>query len=163
MFSVSSQPRAEYSTETISRKVSLSHQNPSDWDGDVVTPPTIPDIPTLVRLEYRSLESYAEFLVSEDGPPTMGVRNRSIKFAKDRLRKRPETFARWNVLPPYERWAANRAGETYKEICRRCFTKYQDYFHIRPRMDAICCCEVIKGKGIKRKQTKIPQRTCRSV
>jgi hypothetical protein len=38
-----------------------------------VTPPTIPDIPTLVRLEYRSLESYAEFLVSEDGPPTMGV------------------------------------------------------------------------------------------
>lgn len=143
-----------YSIETNPRKVSLPHENSSDSDGDIVPPPTIPNIPTLVRLEYCNLQSHAEFLVSEDGPPAMGVRKQSVKFAKNRLRKRPENFAGCNVLPKYGKWAADEAGETYKEICRRCFIKYQDYFHLRTKMHATCCCQVIKGKGNKGNRQK---------
>jgi hypothetical protein len=154
MFSVPSESQGQYSTETNPRKVSLPHENPSDSDGDIVPPPTIPNIPTLVRLEYCNLQSHAEFLVSEDGPPAMGVRKQSVKFAKNRLRKRPENFAGCNVLPKYGKWAADKAGETYKEICRRCFIKYQDYFHLCTKMHATCCCQVIKGKGNKGNRQK---------
>lgn len=100
---------------------SWNQQEPSVEDWPQVQLPSGEKTQSPPQIWYCNLWSHATWLVSEDGPVTIGVRGNEVKVALKKLQEEPNMCAEARLLVKYGKWAAKQAELEYKAICHKCF------------------------------------------
>ncbi|KAG7531314.1 hypothetical protein FFLO_04435 [Filobasidium floriforme] len=117
-----------------------SQQQSPDVVGKYVELPPAPAMPNPMRIPYCSLQSHAQYLVSDAGPSTMGIRGRSVEFAEEKLNSMHDVYGGPKVIRWYGKWAAEQAGVKYKPICQKCYIAHRDYFFQGGKYEGTCYC-----------------------
>jgi hypothetical protein len=91
-------PDAPKSTDGVS---SWKQQEPSAEDGPGMEPPSSETKQSPPQIPYCDLLSHAKWLVSKDGPVTMGVRGNEVEVAKNKLKDKPNWYAEPRLLNRY--------------------------------------------------------------
>jgi hypothetical protein len=119
---------------------SWKQQEPSAEDGPGEEPPSSETKQGPPQIPYCDLLSHAKWLVSKDGPVTMGVRGNEVEVAENKLKEEPNMYAEPRLLINYGKWAAKQAKVDYKAICQKCFVKYLKYFFKGGKYEGTCYC-----------------------
>jgi hypothetical protein len=85
---------------------SWNQQEPSVEDWPQVQLPSVENTQSPPQIWYCNLWSHATWLVSEDGPVTIGVRGNEVKVALKKLQEEPNMCAEARLLVRYGKWAA---------------------------------------------------------